>query len=450
MKPLLINNALIINENTQKTGSLLIKDGVIEEIYYEATSIPKEIASQAKQMDASNKILIPGVIDEHVHFRQPGMEHKAEIQTESRAAIAGGVTSFMEMPNTIPQATTNERLEEKFTIANEKSLANYSFYLGATNKNIREIQKADPKKICGVKAFLGSSTGNMLLDDKNILETLFKESSLPIVAHCEDEYTIQRNLNHYKNIYGKDIPVSLHPAIRSTEACYKSSSFAVDLAEKYGTKFHVLHLSTAKELSLFNNVIPLKEKKITAEVCIHHLWFQDTDYDKFGTKIKWNPAIKSSKDREGLLKGLMENKIDAIATDHAPHTLQEKTNPYTDAPSGGPMIQHSLQAMLDLYNENILSLTTIVDKMCHAPADIFKIKNRGYIKKGYYADLVIIDLDKPYTVDHNNILYKCRWSPMEGYRFKSSITHTFVNGVLVYNKGKILNNKVAKRLEFER
>lgn len=450
MNTTLIHNTKIVNENTTKKGSILIKNGLIEEIFHGVNTVPEEIINQSEVIEASGKILIPGIIDDHVHFRQPGLENKGTIYTESIAAIAGGVTSFMEMPNTIPQTVNHERLEEKFTLAKENSFANYSFYLGATNENIEEIVKSNPEEICGVKAFLGSSTGNMLLNDQETLTNLFKESPLPIAAHCEDETIIKSNLAHYTNIHGQNIPVYYHPKIRNEEACFKSSSFAVELAEKHGAKLHILHLSTEKELSLFKSDIRRTDKKITSEACIHHLWFNDKDYNTHGTKIKWNPAIKSEKDRMGLIKGLKDNQIDLIGTDHAPHTLEEKTKPYTKAPSGGPMIQHSLQAMLEFYHNEILSLTDIVDKMCHAPADIFNVRNRGYIKKGYHADLVLVDLNKSYTVDQNNLLYKCKWSPMENYTFRSSVTHTFVNGLLVYENGKINNIKAAQKLKFDR
>ncbi|MFP4524952.1 MAG: dihydroorotase [Bacteroidales bacterium] len=450
MKSALILNTIIVNENKTNKGSVLIKNGLIEEIYPGVNTVPEEIINQSEVIDASGKILIPGIIDDHVHFRQPGLETKGTIYTESIAAIAGGVTSFMEMPNTVPQTINHVRLEEKFALAKENSFANYSFYLGATNENIEEIVKSNPSEICGVKAFLGSSTGNMLLNNKETLANLFRESPLPIAAHCEDETIIKNNLAHYTSLYGHNIPIDYHPKIRSEEACYKSSSSAIELAEKYGSKFHILHLSTEKELNLFNSQINRKDKKITSEACIHHLWFNDKDYNTYGTRIKWNPAIKSEKDRVSLLMGLKENQIDLIGTDHAPHTLKEKSQPYTQAPSGGPMIQHSLQAMLEFYHNNILSLTEIVDKMCHAPADIFNVRKRGYIKKGYYADLVLVELHKSYKVDQNNLLYKCKWSPMENYTFKSSITHTFVNGILVFENGKINNIKAAQKLEFDR
>ncbi|MFP3860420.1 MAG: dihydroorotase [Bacteroidales bacterium] len=450
MKSALILNTIIVNENKTNKGSVLIKNGLIEEIYPGVNTVPEEIINQSEVIDASDKILIPGIIDDHVHFRQPGLETKGTIYTESIAAIAGGVTSFMEMPNTVPQTINHVRLVEKFALAKENSFANYSFYLGATNENIEEIVKSNPSEICGVKAFLGSSTGNMLLNNKETLANLFRESPLPIAAHCEDETIIKNNLAHYTSLYGQNIPVNYHPKIRSEEACYKSSSSAIELAEKYGSKFHILHLSTEKELNLFNSQINRKDKKITSEACIHHLWFNDKDYNTYGTRIKWNPAIKSEKDRVSLLMGLKENQIDLIGTDHAPHTLKEKSQPYTKAPSGGPMIQHSLQAMLEFYHNNMLSLTEIVDKMCHAPADIFNVRKRGYIKKGYYADLVLVELHKSYKVDQNNLLYKCKWSPMENYTFKSSITHTFVNGILVFENGKINNIKAAQKLEFDR
>ncbi len=447
MYSLLIKKVLIVNAGNQFQGSVLIEEGKIKKIF--TTDELPELKVQ-KIIDGKGKYLLPGIIDDHVHFREPGLTHKAEIYTESKAAVAGGITSFMEMPNTIPQATTQELLEEKYKIADSKSLANYSFYIGATNDNIEEIKKIDPEKICGVKVFIGSSTGNMIVDNEKTLSRIFSESPLLIATHCEYEETIKKNTVKYKEEFGEDLPLKYHPLIRSEEACYKSSALAVKLAKKYNSRLHILHLSTGKELELFDNTVPSKEKRITAEVCVHHLWFSDADYDKYGTKIKWNPAIKTTKDREALINGLKNNKIDVVATDHAPHTSDEKNNTYFKAPSGGPLVQHSLVAMLELYHQNKLSLNDIVNKMCHTPADIFQIKERGYIREGYWADLVLVDLDSPWTVNKNNTLYKCKWSPFENQTFKSKVTHTIVNGNLVYNNGIFDESVKGKRLLFER
>ncbi|MCD4832759.1 MAG: dihydroorotase [Bacteroidales bacterium] len=447
MYSLLIKNVLIVNAGNQFQGSVLIEEGKIKKIF--TTNEPPELKVQ-KIIDGKGKYLLPGIIDDHVHFREPGLTHKAEIYTESKAAVAGGITSFMEMPNTIPQATTQELLEKKYKIASAKSLANYSFYIGATNDNIEEIKKIDPKKVCGVKVFIGSSTGNMIVDNEKTLSRIFSESPVLIATHCEDEETIKKNTIKYKEEFGEDLPLKYHSLIRSEEACYKSSALAVKLAKKYNSRLHILHLSTGKELELFDNTVPSEEKRITAEVCVHHLWFSDADYDKYGTKIKWNPAIKTTKDREALINGLKNNKIDVVATDHAPHTSDEKNNTYFKAPSGGPLVQHSLVAMLELYHQNKLSLNDIVYKMCHTPADIFQIKERGYIREGYWADLVLVDLDSPWTVNKNNTLYKCKWSPFENITFKSKVTHTIVNGNLVYDNGIFNESVKGKRLLFER
>lgn len=447
MYSLLINNVTIVNENSQFKGSVFIENDTIKEIYTEKDSIN---CKADKVIDGNGKILIPGVIDDQVHFREPGLTHKAEIYTEAKAAVAGGVTSFMEMPNTIPQATTIELLEKKYQIAKERSLANYSFYLGATNDNIEEIRKVDPKNICGIKVFMGSSTGNMLVDKKESLAAIFSESPVLIATHCEDEKTIKENTRIYKEKYGEDLPIKYHPIIRSEEACYKSSSFAVELARKYNSRLHILHLSTEKELDLFDSITASKDKKITAEVCVHHLWFSEKDYDKYGTRIKWNPAIKKEKDRDALLKGVINNKIDVIATDHAPHTDDEKNNTYFKAPSGGPLVQHSLVAMLELYHQNKISLENIVTKMCHAPADIFQVEKRGYIKKGYKADLVLIDLKDSWDVNKENILSKCKWSPFENQTFKSKVTHTIINGNVVFENGKFDESIKGERLTFNR
>lgn len=442
-----IKNTLIVNENRIFKGSLLIKDGYIDCIIEGETDIEK---SNINVIDGEDKVLIPGIIDDHVHFREPGLTHKAEIYTESKAAVAGGITSFMEMPNTIPQTITQELLKEKFEIASKKSLANYSFYLGATNDNIDEIIKTDPKNVCGIKVFMGSSTGNMLVDNKESLEKIFSKAPVLVAVHCEDEATIKANTNKYKSEFGNDIPISHHPIIRSAEACFKSSSMAVELAKKYGTQLHILHLSTKKELDLLDNSIPASEKKITAEVCIHHLWFDDRDYNKYGTRIKWNPAIKSEADKIALFEAILDDRLDVVATDHAPHTIEEKSNGYIKAPSGGPLVQHSLNVMLEFYHQKMISLEKIVDKMCHKPAELFKVDKRGFIRVGYRADIVLFDLNTEYKVSKENILYKCNWSPFENYTFHSKVTHTFINGNLVYENGIFNEDIKGMALEFNR
>ena len=445
-RAILIKNAKLVNEGQIVDGDILIEGNYIKEI---ADSISIK-SSEIQVIDAENNYVIPGLIDDQVHFREPGLTHKATIETESKAAIAGGITSFIEMPNTNPQTTTLEKLEDKFDIASKTSYANYSFMFGGTNDNLDEILKLDPKKVAALKLFLGSSTGNMLVDDPKVLEKIFSSTDLVIAVHCEDEATIKQNLKTHIAEYGDDIPIEKHPIIRSEEACYLSSSKAIELAKKTGARLHVFHLSTAKETKLFSNKKPLSEKKITAEVCIHHLWFTDKDYKDKGTKIKWNPAVKTQKDKEGLLKALLNDKIDVIATDHAPHTLEEKNNVYTKAPSGGPLVQHALTALMQMHHEGLISIEKIVEKMCHNPAILFDIEKRGYLRKGYFADLVIIDPINPWTVNKENILYKCGWSPFEGTTFKSRITHTFVNGQLVYNNFKINDVKAGKRLTFDR
>ena len=442
----LIKNARIVNEGTITEGDIFIEDGIITEI---ADSISAK-SPDLKIFDAEGNYVLPGLIDDQVHFREPGLTHKETIETGSKAAVAGGITSFIEMPNTQPQTTTLERLEEKFKIAEESSYANYSFMFGGTNDNLEEIKKIDPRTTAALKLFLGSSTGNMLVDDEKVLEKIFQESPVLIAAHCEDEATIQRNLQECVDRYGEDIPIELHPKIRSEEACYISSSKAVSLAKKTGARLHVFHISTAKELKLFDSKKALKDKKITAEVCIHHLWFNDKDYAKKGTFIKWNPAVKTEKDQEALLKGLLDNKIDVIATDHAPHTKEEKKNVYTKAPSGGPLVQHALPALLQLYHQEKISLEKIVEKMCHNPAILFQIEKRGFIREGYKADLVIVDLNAPWAVQPNNTIYKCGWSPFEGTTFKSRVTHTFVNGNLVYKNFKFNGFQKAEALSFDR
>ena len=443
MKPILIKNAKIVNEEKIFEGDVLITGERIERI---GTSLSHPAAAV---IDASGKYLLPGAIDDQVHFREPGLTHKADIHSESRAAVAGGVTSFMEMPNTVPNTLTQQLLEEKYIIASRKSPANYSFFMGASNDNMEEVLRTDREKVCGIKIFMGSSTGNMLVDSEITLENIFSRSPMLIATHCEDEATIRNNMEIFRKQYGEDVPVKYHPVIRSEEACYKSSSLAVSLARKYGTRLHILHISTAKELSLFSNTIPLKEKRITAEACIHHLWFDDSDYEKLGNRIKWNPAIKTKDDRDEILKGVLDNRIDVIATDHAPHTLEEKNQTYFKAPSGGPLVQHSLVAMLELYHRKKISLEKIVLKMSHAMADCFRIRERGYVREGYFADLVLVDLNAPWKVAKDNLLYKCGWSPFEGVTFNSRVTHTFVNGHLAYNDGVIDESVMGKRMLFD-
>jgi len=442
----LIKNAKIVNEGEIFEGDVLIDGEYIIDI---DTSISLK-SSDTSVIDAEGKYLIPGVIDDQVHFREPGLIHKATIESESKAAIAGGITSFIEMPNTVPQATTQKLLEEKFEIAANSSYANYSFMFGGTNDNLEELLKTDPSNVAGIKLFLGSSTGNMLVDNDAVLEKIFSSTKMLIAVHCEDEATVKKNLDTYLKEYGDDIPIELHPKIRSEEACYLSSSKAIALAKKTGARLHVFHLSTAKETKLFTNKVPLEKKQITAEVCVHHLWFDESDYKSKGTFIKWNPAVKTKKDQEGLWKALLNDKIDVIATDHAPHTKEEKQQVYTKAPSGGPLVQHALPAMLQAYRQEKISIEKIVEKMCHNPAKIFKIEKRGFIKKGYYADLVLVDVSSPWTVTKDNILYKCGWSPFEGTTFYSKITHTFVNGHLAYQNNVFNNTQKGKRLQFNR
>lgn len=442
----LIVNAEIVNEGRIYTGSVRIKNGYIDRI----AAGENMDATGLEVVDAKDKFLIPGVIDDQVHFRDPGLTHKADIYTESRAAVAGGVTSFMEMPNTIPNTLTQELLEEKYKMASRKSLANYSFYMGASNDNLDEIVKTNPANVCGIKVFMGASTGNMLVDDHDALEGIFKHAPCLVAVHCEDEATIRKNIAKTMEKYGDDFPVHMHPVIRSAEACYKSSSFAVELAKKHNTRLHVLHLSTGAETELFRNDIPLKEKRITAEVCVHHLWFSAEDYAKKGNFIKWNPAIKTIGDKKALFIALTSDKLDVIATDHAPHSIGEKLNSYFRTPSGAPMVQHSLVAMMEFYHRGKISMERIVEKMCHAPADCFRVKNRGYIREGYHADLVIVDPNNPWKVLKSNVLYKCGWSPLEGYTLTSSVLQTFVNGNLVYNNKKFDEKFKGERLLFDR
>ena len=444
MSSTLIRNALLINEGKIFLADVFIQNGLIAQI-----GLSLDVQAD-KRIDAEGKYLIPGVIDDQVHFREPGLTHKGELYTESKAAVAGGITSFMEMPNTKPQTLTQELLEQKYQRAKEVSLANYSFFMGASNDNLQEVLKTDPKNVGAIKIFMGSSTGNMLVDDKSVLENIFEKSKMLIAVHCEDEATIQQNTAHYKSIYGEDVPIEMHPKIRSDEACYKSSSMAIELAKKYDTRLHVFHLSTSKEMELFRNDIPLEKKRITAEVCIHHLWFDDSQYADKGTHIKWNPAVKSKADKEAVFEALLDDRIDIIATDHAPHTLEEKNNTYFNAPSGGPLVQHALVAMLELYHQGKIRLEKIVEKMCHAPAICFQIENRGFIKKGYAADLVLVEIDNPWEVSKDNILYKCAWSPFEGNTFKSKVTHTWVNGHLAYQNGTFDESQKGHRLTFNR
>ena len=446
MKKTLIKNARVVNEGNIKKRDILIDGDIILKISKSINVNTTDI----NIIEADNNYLIPGLIDDQVHFREPGLTHKATIETESKAAVAGGITSFIEMPNTVPQSTTIAKLEEKFLIAKNTSWANYSFMFGGTNDNLNEILKVDPKNVAGLKLFLGSSTGNMLVDNPDVLEEIFKKTDLLISVHCEDEKTIKDNLEIYLDKYGDDIPIEMHPKIRNEEACYISSSKAIELAKKTGARLHVFHLSTKKETNLFSNDKPLLEKKITAEVCVHHLWFSEEDYKTKGTHIKWNPAVKSKKDRDGLWEALLDDRIDVIATDHAPHTIEEKRNKYTQAPSGGPLVQHALVALLEMYHNGKISLEKIVEKACHNPAILFQIKERGYIREGYKADLVLVDLKSPWTVHKENILYKCQWSPFEGTTFKSKITHTFVNGILTYENFKFPNKSIPQRLTFNR
>ncbi len=446
MKRVLIKNAKIVNEGVIFEGDVLIEGQFIAEI---AESISAK-SSATKIIDAGGNYLIPGAIDDQVHFREPGLTHKGDIASESKAAVAGGITSFIEQPNTVPNAVTQELLEEKYQIASENSYANYSFMMGGTNDNLEEVLKTNPKNVAGIKLFLGSSTGNMLVDNEEVLEKIFSSTPMLIAVHCEDESTIKTNLEKYKEQYGEDIPVNVHHLIRSEEACYISSSKAIELAKKTGARLHIFHVSTAKETDLFTNKIPLEEKKITAEVCIHHLWFTNEDYDTKGNLIKWNPAVKTAQDRQGLWEALLDGRIDVVATDHAPHTLEEKEQPYLKAPSGGPLVQHAVVAMFEAHYQGKISIEKIVEKMAHNPAKIFKIEKRGFIREGYYADLVIVDTGLPWNVKKDNILYKCGWSPFEGFSFKSRITHTFVNGELVYNNFKVKDIRCGQRLLFDR
>lgn len=449
-KRYLITGATIINEGRSFVGNVLIENGIISRI--EEGELPFDLSGDidAERIDGHGKWLIPGVIDDQVHFRDPGLTHKGDLYTESRAAVAGGITSFMEMPNTVPNVLTQALLEEKYELAAKKSLANYSFYMGASNDNLGEIVKTNPKMVCGIKVFMGASTGNMLVDNAETLEGIFKYAPTLVAVHCEDETTIQANTEAMREKYGENIPFEVHPLIRSREACLKSSTLAVTLAKKHNTRLHLLHLSTADELALLSNEYADEHKRITAEVCVHHLWFSDEDYARLGAKIKWNPAIKSASDRDALLEGLLNGKLDVVATDHAPHTIEEKSNSYFSCPSGGPLVQHSLVAMLEMVRQGKITTEMIVEKMCHAPARLFGVDRRGYIREQYHADLVLIDPESPLTVSKDNILYKCGWSPLEGETFHSKITHTFVGGHLAWNNGQLDESRPGSRLIFNR
>lgn len=444
MSSILIKSATIVNENKQFAADVFVKDGFIDRIDTNINAIAD------KEINAEGLHLFPGCIDDQVHFREPGLTHKATIYSESRAAVAGGITSFMEMPNTVPNTLTQQLLEDKYRIASKTSLANYSFYMGASNDNLDEVLKTDTRNVCGIKVFMGSSTGNMLVDNPKTLENLFAQSPMLIAVHCEDEATIRRNLNYYKALFGENLSVDLHPKIRSEEACYLSSSMAVNLAKKHSTRLHILHISTEKETHLFDNSIPLKDKKITAEACIHHLWFTDKDYKTKGNLIKWNPAVKTLEDRDGILKAVLDGRIDVIATDHAPHTLEEKSQPYLQAPSGGPLVQHALPAMLELYHQGKITLEQIAEKMAHNVAECFQIEKRGFIREGFWADLVLTDLNNPWKVKKDNILYKCKWSPFEEITFKSKIVKTIVSGNMVWDNENLVEGNPGKRLSFER
>lgn len=444
MASILIKSATIVNEGKQTQADLLIKNGFIEKI---AGSID---VKADKEINAEGLHLFPGCIDGQVHFREPGLTHKGNIASESRAAVAGGITSFMEMPNTVPNALTQQLLQDKYDIAAKNSPANYSFFMGASNDNLDEVLRTDAKNVCGIKVFMGSSTGNMLVDNPTTLEHLFAQSPMLIATHCEDEATIKSNLEHYKQLLGENIPVKMHPVIRSAEACYLSSSMAVELAKKHNTRLHILHISTAKETHLFSNNIPLADKRITAEACIHHLWFTDADYETKGNLIKWNPAVKTEADRDEILKAVLDGRIDVIATDHAPHTLEEKAQPYLQAPSGGPLVQHALPAMLELYHHGKITLEQIAEKMAHNVATIFQIEKRGFIREGYWADMALVNLNNPWQVNKGNILYKCGWSPFEGNTFKAKVVSTIVSGNLVYENGSLVSEQSGQRMTFAR
>lgn len=447
MHKLLIRNATIVNEGHSFKGDLLINNDLISNVGI----IPEtSLTPDTEVIDANGLLLLPGLIDDQVHFREPGLTHKADISSETRAAAAGGITSFMDMPNTVPQTVTMETLNQKYALGAEKSLINYSFLIGATNDNLSEVLKADPENVCGIKVFMGSSTGNMLVDNETALRELFRHAKLPVSVHCEDETIIRDNTERYRQKYGEDVPFSMHPIIRSREACFRSSSFAVNLAKEYNTRLHIFHLSTAEEMKLFRNDIPLSEKRISSEVCVHHLWFDDSAYNEKGSLVKWNPAIKSSSDRDALRAAVNSDLIDIVATDHAPHTIEEKSNSYFKAPSGGPLVQHSLPAMLEMWHSGIFTIEKIVEKMCHNPAILFNIRQRGFIRPGYKADLCLVNPYAHNTVSKENILYKCGWSPFEGTTFRSSVEVTIVNGTVVYNRGSFDENYRGERLLFDR
>ncbi|WP_316803819.1 dihydroorotase [Pedobacter nototheniae] len=444
MNTYLIKAATIVNEGQKYIADVLIKDGMIAKIGQNLA------ANGAQEINAEGQYLLPGMIDDQVHFREPGLTHKADIFTESMAAVAGGITSFMEMPNTVPNTLTQDLLKDKYDIASQTSLANYSFYMGASNDNIEEVLKTDAKNVCGIKVFMGSSTGNMLVDNEKTLESIFSKAPILVATHCEDEATIRHNLATFKAKYGEDLTIDMHPLIRSAEACYKSSSMAVELAKRHQTRLHILHISTAKEITLFDNTIPLKDKKITAEACVHHLWFNDTDYAEKGNFIKWNPAVKTAEDQVGVLQGVLDNHIDVIATDHAPHTLEEKQKPYSQAPAGGPLVQHALPALFEMHLQGKISLEKIAEKTAHNLAICFDIEKRGFIREGYWADLVLVNLNDPWKVTTLNNFYKCGWSPFDGQTFQASITHTFVSGNLAYLNGRFTTDQIGKRLTFVR
>lgn len=444
MSAYLLKNGIIVNEGKLFSSDIFIKNARIEKI-----SPILENKWGATEIDLRGKLVLPGCIDDQVHFREPGLTQKGTIASESRAAVAGGITSFMEMPNTIPNVLTQKLLEEKYSIASKNSVANYSFFMGASNENLAEVLKTNPSNVCGIKVFMGSSTGNMLVDKESVLDGLFSRVKMLIATHCEDEQTIRKNLETAKVLYGEEIPIHEHPKIRNNDACYLSSSLAISLAKRHGSRLHVLHISTEEETHLFDNTIPLYQKKITAEACIHHLWFSDKDYATKGNFIKWNPAVKSENDCSGIWKALLDNRIDVIASDHAPHTLQEKNQSYLNTPSGGPLVQHALLAMLEKVKDGVISIEKVVEKMCHAPAVLFRIKERGFIREGYKADLVVVSEKKSPTVSKENCFYKCGWSPFEGVQFSNSIETTFVNGTIVYHDGNLFDNKIGERLLFK-
>lgn len=441
----LLKSGTIVNEGKQFVADILIKNGRIEKI-----GPNLKVNGAYSEVNLEGKLILPGCIDDQVHFREPGLTHKANIGTESRAAVAGGITTFMEMPNTVPNALTQELLEDKYVIASKTAMANYSFFMGASNENIEEVLKTNEKNVCGVKVFMGSSTGNMLVDNEATLTNLFSKVPMLIATHCEDEATIRANTAKAKEQYGEDVPIEMHPVIRNEEACYLSSSLAVRLAKKHDTRLHILHISTAKEVELFDNTIPLEKKRITAEACVHHLWFSDEQYKEKGTFIKWNPAVKKASDRDAIMQGVLDNKIDIIATDHAPHTLEEKENSYFKAPSGGPLVQHALQAMLEKVKDGVISIERVVEKMAHAPAILFEVQDRGFIREGYFADIVIIDSKQEYKVSKSNVLYKCGWSPFEGETFSNTIHSTYVNGNKVYENGSVIEGNLGQRILFNR